>query len=588
MNLYKIQKVRVLPKLPEKLAFLKELAYNLYWSWDHNSRSLFRRLDPDLWETVNRNPVLMLGQIDQKRLEDMAGNQGYLAQLERIRLSVENYMKRKAWFEEQFGETPSIHIAYFSMEFGLSSAMPVYSGGLGVLAGDHLKSASDLGLPFYGIGLAYQQGYFQQYLASDGWQQETYPINDFYNLPFNLEKDDKGNPLLIYVDLPGRKVFAQIWRVNIGRIPLFLLDANIQQNREEDRQITAQLYGGDIEMRIKQEILLGIGGMRALALMNIKPEVCHMNEGHSAFLAIERIKMYMEAHSGVDFVQAWEATRVGNVFTTHTPVPAGIDQFEPYLIEQYLGSYCSLLNLPIQDFIRLGGQHYAQAEGKFNMAIFAINMAGAYNGVSRLHGRVARQMWNYLWPNVPPDEVPIGHVTNGIHIRSWLSSELSELYVRYLDPNWYRNPIEESMWERIDQIPDVELWRTHERRRERLVTTARKNLQERLIKLGAHPNDIDRAAEVLRHDALTIGFARRFATYKRAYLLFSDKERLREIVNNEQCPVQIIISGKAHPRDREGKEVLKNIMNIIKEDDFRDKIVFLENYDMLLAGALVQ
>ncbi len=583
---YKIQNIRVTPKLPEELAPLRELAYNLYWSWDHNARTLFRRLDSDLWEKVNRNPVLMLGSVDQERLEKMAKNECYLSFLARVKENVDNYMTRKTWYD-RYGK-PGLKIAYFSMEYGLAVGLPIYSGGLGILSGDHLKSASDLGLPLVAVGLAYQQGFFHQYLAADGWQQETYRVNDFYNLPMTLEKDENGQPVTVAVDIPDHPVHAQIWRVQVGRIPLYLLDANIQQNREEDRVITAQLYGGDNEMRIRQEILLGVGGMRALAALGVSPDVCHMNEGHSAFLSLERVRMYLEANTDASFMQAREATRSGNVFTTHTPVPAGIDEFEQGLVEQYLGAYYRQLKISAEEFMQLGGAHLPQTAGKFNMAIFAINMAGGYNGVSRLHGRVARRMWNYLWPDVPENEVPIGHITNGVHIRTWLSSDLSELFIRYLDPNWYRQPGDESMWENVDHIPDEELWRTHERRRERLVAFARRRLQRRLKKLGASPADVERAAEVLKPDALTIGFARRFAAYKRAHLLFRDPERLRKILNDPERPVQILIAGKAHPRDKIGKEIIKIIMNLIKEEDFRDRIVFLENYDMKIASYLVQ
>ena len=588
MNKFKIQNIRVTPKVPEQLSYLRELAYNLYWSWDHNSRALFRRLDADLWEEVNRNPVLMLGSVSQERLEYLAQNEGYLAEINRVQERIENYMTRKTWYQERYSEKQDLNIAYFSMEYGLGVGLPIYSGGLGILAGDHLKSASDLGLPFSAIGLAYQNGFFQQYLAADGWQQETFPVNDFYNLPMLLEKDENDQPVTVEVDYPGRAVTLQIWRVQIGRVPLYLLDANIPQNSETDRKMTAQLYGGDNETRIQQEILLGIGGLRALKALDKEPHVCHMNEGHSAFLSVERVRDFMEKQQGLTFAEAREATRCGNVFTTHTPVPAGIDEFDPGLIEHYLSVFYSKLNVSTPDFLKLGGVHLPQTKGKFNMAIFAINMANGYNGVSRLHGRVARHMWSYLWPEVPEQEVPIGYITNGVHVRTWLSSDMSELFCRYLDPNWYRNPIDETMWDNIDQIPDEELWRTHERRRERLVAFARRRLAKRLEKLGAHRADIERATSVLKPEVLTIGFARRFAAYKRAHLFFHDKERLKAILSNPDKPVQMIIAGKAHPADRVGKEIIKNIMSIIEDDDFRDRIVFLENYDMNVASYLVQ
>ncbi len=587
MNTYTIQNIRVNPKLPEKLSYLKELAYNLYWSWDHNSRALFRRLDDKLWEEVNRNPVKMLGSVSQERLAYLAGNEGYLADMRRVQERIEGYMTRTSWYDEHYGDL-DFNVAYFSMEYGLGVGLPIYSGGLGVLAGDHLKSASDLGLPFVAIGLAYQDGFFQQYLAADGWQQETYPVNDFYSLPMTLEKDDAEQAVTIELEFPGRTVVAQIWRVQVGRVPLYLLDTNMLQNSEADRKLTAQLYGGDNEMRIQQEIILGIGGLRALKALGIEPQVCHMNEGHAAFLSMERVRTFMAAHKNVIFEDARTATRSGNVFTTHTPVPAGIDEFDPALVEHYLSPYYSPLGVSNEKFLELGGVNMPETTGKFNMAIFAIKMANAYNGVSRLHGHVARHMWNYLWPGVPRNEVPIGHVTNGVHVRTWLSAGMSELFARYLDPNWYRTPIDETMWENIDQIPDEELWRTHERRRERLIAFTRHRLIKRMKKIGAHQADIQRAAEVLKPDALTIGFARRFASYKRALLFFRDKERLRKILNNPERPVQLIIAGKAHPADKIGKQIIKDIISIISEDDVRDKVVFLENYDMKVAAYLVQ
>jgi len=588
MEPYTIKKIQVAPRLPKKLKDLKELSFNLYWSWDHEARTLFRRLDSEQWEKMNRNPVALLGSVKQDDLIKTANNQGYLAFLDRVKEDVDNYMNRKTWFRENYGESSSLKIAYFSMEYGLAVGLPIYSGGLGILAGDHLKSASDLGLPLTAVGLAYQQGFFQQYLGADGWQQESYSVNDFYNLPMTLEKDAKGQPVTISVEMPGRKVYAQIWRVQVGRVPLFLLDANIPRNRPADRTITAQLYGGDNEMRIQQEILLGIGGMRALAALGLTPNVYHMNEGHSAFLALERVRTYIEANPDASFLQAREATRYGNVFTTHTPVPAGIDEFETSLVENYLGDYFKSLKIQAQELMELGGVQYPQTKGKFNMAIFAINMAGGYNGVSRLHGRVARKMWNYLWPGVPEDEVPIGYITNGVHVRTWISSDLSELFTRYIDPNWHQQPVDEAMWKKVDLIPDEELWRTHERRRERLVVLARRRLQRRLKNLGASPMDIDRAAQVLKPDALTIGFARRFAAYKRAHLLFTDPNRLGKILTDPDRPVQILIAGKAHPKDKAGKEILKNIIQIVTEHNLQDKVVFIENYDMKIASYLVQ
>ncbi|MDZ7725783.1 MAG: alpha-glucan family phosphorylase [candidate division KSB1 bacterium] len=576
------------PNLPKSLSYLETLAYNLYWSWDHNSKALFRRLEPDLWEELQRNPVKLLGMIDQERLDKLSQNNGFISYLQRVKTNFENYMERKTWFQQQYSDKKDVTIAYFSMEYGLANGLPIYSGGLGILAGDHLKSASDLGLPLVGIGLLYQQGYFQQYLSRDGWQQETYPINDFYNLPTVLVTDDQGNPLTVDVTYPDGAVTARVWKIHVGRVDLYLLDTNLDTNPAKTREITAQLYGGDNEMRIKQEIMLGIGGMQALRKLGITPTVCHMNEGHSAFLALERVKMLMQENPELSFAQARMATRGSNVFTTHTPVPAGIDMFAPDLVTQYLKPHYKDLGIPDDEFLNLGGVQYQQTDGKFNMAVFAISMASTYNGVSKLHGNIARDMWSYIWPNVLKEEVPIGHITNGMHIRTWVSEDMSELFTRYLGPNWYRNPADKSVWEHVDAIPNEELWRTHERRRERLVAFSRKHLRNQMQNAGASQAEIEEANEVLNPEALTIGFARRFAAYKRAFLLFKDLDRLHDILMNKDCPVQIIIAGKAHPRDKIGKGIIRDIINVIRQDNFRSRIVFLENYNIDIASDLVQ
>jgi len=586
-SMYTIRRYKVIPSLPEELSSLRDLAYNLYWTWDPDIRSLFRRLDRELWETSGNNPAVLLGSINQRRLEARAKDEGYLSHLSRARDELEKYLARKTWFQEAHGNHEPFNIAYFSMEYGLDKCLPIYSGGLAILAADHLKSASDLGIPLSGVGLLYQQGYFHQYLSKDGWQQETFPDNDFYNLPIKLEKDVNGKPLMIDIDFPQGKVYAQIWRAQVGRVPLYLLDTNIPENNADDQNITDQLYGGDNEMRIKQEILLGIGGIRALEALGIRPQVCHMNEGHSAFMALERARLLMQAH-GLSFAEAHEATRGGNVFTSHTPVPAGIDEFDPRMIDYYLGEYYNSLKITQEQFHRLGGVHLSQTGSKFNMAIFAINMSANCNGVSRLHGQVARKMWHYLWPNLPEHEVPIKYVTNGVHIRTWTSEDMAELFNRYLGPSWHLSPADQTVWSRVQQIPDEELWRTHERRRERLVAYTRSKLQQQLVTSGASPAEVKRATEVLNPEALTIGFARRFAEYKRALLIFKDIDRLTRILGNKDTPVQIIFAGKAHPRDNVGKGIIRDLVNIIRRQELSQKIVFLEDYDMQIASYLVQ
>jgi starch phosphorylase len=583
-----IRTFNVVPALPPELEGLRDLAYNLRWSWDHETVNLFRRLDRALWEQSGHNPVLMLGTVRQALLRAAAADQGFLAHLDRAHERFRTYMDEPNQYSQCVpGEPAGQCIAYFSAEFAIAECMPVYSGGLGILAGDHLKSASDLGLPMVGVGLLYQEGYFRQYLSADGWQQESYPLNDLYNMPITLRRDNEGTPMTVSVELPGRQVKAQVWQADIGRVPLFLLDTNIPENAHEDQNITDELYGGDLEMRIKQEMVLGIGGIRVLDAIGLNPTVFHMNEGHSAFLAIERIRMLIERHD-LDFSEAREAAAAGNVFTTHTPVPAGIDIFPVHLIDRYLGHYYERLGISRNDFLGLGRVNPYNEGEPFNMAILAMHLANYTNGVSRLHGRVARKMWQGLWPSVPTNEIPIDHITNGVHIPSWVSRDMTELYDRYLGPRWREDPADQTVWQNIGEIPDGELWRTHERRRERLVAVARRKLQKQLSARGAPPAEIAQASEVLDPNALTIGFARRFATYKRATLVFRDAERLARIVGDPDRPIQLIFAGKAHPRDTQGKELIRQIVHMARREAFRQHIVFLEDYDMNLARYMLQ
>jgi glycogen phosphorylase len=587
---------RVIPSLPGKLERLRDLAHNLWWAWNHEAIDLFRRLDRDLWESTRHNPVLMLGTIRQERLEQAAEDDGFMSHFDRVYREFERYLKSKStWYHRSYGQAgeaqsaaePGPRIAYFSAEFGLTESLSIYAGGLGILAGDHLKSASDLGLPLVGVGLLYQQGYFRQYLNPDGWQQERYPDNDFYNLPLTLERQVSGAPLLVEVEYPGRVVKAQVWRTDVGRAPLYLLDVNIDTNRPEDRDVTDQLYGGDDDVRIRQEILLGIGGIRALEALGLRPDVCHMNEGHSAFLALERIRLLMEEHK-LTFAEAREAAASGNVFTTHTPVAAGIDWFAPDLVDRYFSQYYPRLGLQRHEFLGLGRTNPNDPNGYFCMAILAIRLANRTNGVSQLHARVSREMWRDVWPQVPANEVPIIGITNGIHPRSWISHDMADLYDRYLGPRWIERPADPSVWEEVMRIPDEELWRTHERRRERLVAWARKRLRTQLEQRGSVPAEVRQAEEVLDPEALTIGFARRFATYKRGTLLFRDVERLARIMGNKDRPVQFIFAGKAHPKDNPGKELIRQIIHHARRPDFRNRMVFIEDYDMVVSRYLVQ
>lgn len=582
-----IRTFTVLPLLPERLHALHKLAYNLWWCWNHDAVALFRRIDPDLFESLDNSPVKLLGAVEQGRMEELQRDDGFLAHMDRVEEAFDAYMNGSTWYQETYRGAPSnCCIAYFSAEFGIHESVPVYSGGLGVLAGDHLKSASDLGLPLCGVGLMYREGYFRQYLNVDGWQQERYPENDFYNLPLIPELKD-GAPLLVDVPFPGRKVWARLWRIQVGRVPLYLLDTNIPQNAPEDRTITARLYGGDHDMRVRQEIILGIGGVRALRALGRPPSVCHMNEGHSAFCGLERIRLMME-EKGLDFAAAREAVAAGAVFTTHTPVPAGNDVFAPQLIEHYFHDLIHQLKIDKQEFLGLGRQNPRDFNEPFCMTVLAIRLANSTNGVSKLHAQVSRKMWKSIWPELPDAEIPILAITNGIHTASWVSPDMVQLYERYLGLQSEARPADHSVWRRAEHIPDAELWRTHERRRERLVVFARQRVKQQLKHRGAPPAEIARAEEVLDPDALTIGFARRFATYKRGTLIFRNLERLGAILNHKDRPVQIIFAGKAHPRDHGGKELIAEIQHIARRAEFRRRVVFLEDYDMNMARYLVQ
>ena len=542
-----IEIFNVIPSLPEKVEGLRAIAYNLRWAWSHDSIELFRRLDGELWELTGHNPVLMLGTIHQDRLTKAASDDAFLAHMARVSGNLQEYLEGGAsWFTRTHKSDDPPLVAYFSAEFGLTECLSIFAGGLGILAGDHLKSASDLGLPLAGVGLLYQQGYFRQYLNQAGWQQEAYEDNDFHNLPLTLVTRPDRAPLTVEVQLPERRVAAQVWRVTVGRVSLYLLDTNIEPNRPEDRDITDQLYGGDLDMRIRQEIVLGIGGYRALEALGLEPTVCHMNEGHSAFLALERTRRLMERHR-LSFAEASGLASTSLVFTTHTPVEAGHDYFSPGLMDHYFTDYARTLGLGRNDFLGLGRRNPNDEREDFCMTILALRMASYSNGVSKLHCEVSRKMWQSIWPAVPQEEVPISCVTNGVHGRSWLSHDMNQLYDRYLGPGWREEPGDHDLWQRTESIPAEELWRTHERRRERLVAFTRRRLATQMERRAAPRVEIEAAEEVLDPDALTIGFARRFATYKRATLLLRNRERLAAILNNPQNPVQLHLRRQGPP-----------------------------------------
>jgi glycogen phosphorylase len=582
-----VKSFEVKASLPKPLEPLREIAYNLWWYWNIDAVKLFYRLDPALWEEKNHNPVDVIGSIPQSRYEELASDEGVLAHLERVREQFEGYLKGPNWHTKTVSKETEPKIAYFSLEFGLAECIPIYSGGLGVLAGDHMKSASDLGIPLVGVGLLYQQGYFRQYLNNDGWQQQLSVSNDFSNMPLFPVYDNSGKYLMVEIDLPDNPLYARVWRIQVGRIPLYLLDANIEENTRENRNITAPLYGGDQEMRLKQEMLLGIGGLRALHLMDIWPTVCHMNEGHAAFLALERIRALMEME-GLTYREAFELASAGNVFTTHTPVAAGHDRFPPSLMLRYFEKFYPELGLTPDEFLGIGRVFPKAADETFCMTVLAVKTADQSNAVSRLHGEVSREMWKDMYPQFPVDEVPITHVTNGVHVSSWISQDLVDLYDRYVGPKWREEPTSAEIWERVYGIPDEEIWRTHERRRERLVSFARRRLLGQMKRLGASERELNVTRGALNSKVLTIGFARRFATYKRGDLIFRNFDRLAKILRNSSMPVQIIIAGKAHPRDDEGKEIIRRLISYSRRPEIQGSVVFIWDYDLNVARYLVQ
>ncbi len=576
-----INKFTVQPDIPEDLQPLKELANNLWLSWNFDAVSLFMRLDFDAWVKARQNPVKTLGYTSQERLETLAGDDSYLTALNIVYEKFQRYKSGETWYKGKHDHA----ICYFSMEYGLDLSLPIYSGGLGILSGDHMKSSSDLGIPLIGIGLLYRQGYFTQYLNADGYQQETYPENDWYNMPVERCVDENGTPLSITVPMADYSILAHIWKVTVGRNNLYLLDTNIEENTPENRLITAALYGGDKERRMKQEILLGIGGLYAVKTLGYTPTVFHMNEGHSAFLALERIRTLMK-DDGLTFEEALQVVWPTSVFTTHTPVPAGNERFPTHLMEKYFHGIASDLGFSWNDFLALGRENPSNHNEEFCMTVLALRLSAYNNGVSKLHGHVSREMWQSLWPGLPTDEIPISHITNGVHPRTWLSHDMTDLIDRYFGPRFYDEPTNLEVWDRMDRISNEELWRTHDRRRERLVAFTRDRMRYQLARRGGTEAQIGQADEVLSPYALTISFARRFATYKRATLLFRDPERLMKLLTDKERPIQLIFSGKAHPHDIAGKELIKTIVHFANNPEVRNKIVFLENYDMNIASHL--
>ncbi len=572
----------VRPNIPERLKPLEEIANNLWLSWNFDAVMLFIRLDYDAWIASRQNPTRALGLVPQQRLEQAADDDSFLAALDAVYGRFQHYLASEPWYKGNGREM----VAYFSMEYGLDVSLPIYSGGLGVLSGDHLKTSSDLGLPLVGVGLLYRQGYFQQYLNPDGFQQEIYPENDWYNMPVRVCQDQRGEPLKVAVEVGTESVAAQVWEARVGRTSLYLLDTNIEENPPEARLITATLYGGDRDMRIRQEIVLGVGGMRALWALGLEPAVTHMNEGHSAFLALERIRQLIR-EKALSYPEAVQAVWPTTIFTTHTPVPAGNERFAPELMERYFQGFAEELGLSWKQFLALGRENPDDDLEHFCMTVLALRLSAHSNAVSQLHGRISRRMWRGLWPGLPESEVPISHITNGVHPRSWISHNMIDLLDRYFGPRFQEQPSSLDIWERLDRVSDEELFRTHERRRERLVAFVRTRLKLQIQRRGGTAAQVEAAEDVLSPYALTISFARRFATYKRATLLLKDVERLRRLLTDGQHPVQLIFAGKAHPHDRAGKELIRELVHLSQDPQLRTQIVFLEDYDMTIARYLV-
>jgi starch phosphorylase len=573
--------------LPRRICRLSDLAYNLWWTWNSEAERLYRLLDRNLWEISEHNPVHFLREISRDRLTAATQDRYYLLSYDRVIDEFDHYMNATdpTWYSSTFTSQETNLIAYFSTEFGLHETLPFYAGGLGVLSGDHLKESSDLGLPLVAIGFLYTEGYFKQRISEDGWQEAIYTSLHFSDLPVHPILDDDGEPVLVDVRLAGHTVYARLWQVQVGRVPLFLLDSDVLTNQPSDRGLTARLYTSDLESRISQEIILGIGGVRALRQMGYNPVLWHMNEGHSAFMALERVREKIAA--GSSFEKALEEVRKGTVFTTHTPVPAGHDQFPHSQMDKYFNDYWPQLGLDREKFLELANEKHPWGEA-FNMSILAIRLSERRNGVSELHGIVARKMWSSLWPGKSDDEIPITHITNGIHTGTWLARRLALLYNRYFDQDWRDRVDDPEIWTAIERIPDQELWEVRKHLKRKLVAYMRERARLPWKRDRVHPVQVIASGVLLDPYTITLGFARRFATYKRANLLLRDPERLLKLINRPDMPVQIIFAGKAHPADEPGKRLIQEVYQAVKRAPFGGRLVFLEDYDINLARYLVQ
>ena len=590
--MYVFNKITVNPQLPKNINRLQEIANNLWWSWNTEFLRLFKRIDNDLWETVDKNPVKFLKRVSQERIEMASKDDKFLKEYNKVVKNFDDYMSSKdTWFNKKYPNSRNDLIAYFSAEYGLDQTIPIYSGGLGILSGDHLKSASDLGIPLIGIGLLYKNGYFNQKIEGyGGMQVSEYTDIDLENLPITPVKNEKGEELIIYVKFPKRRLYLKVWQINVGRVKLYLLDSDIDNNNPEDRDVTLRLYGGDQEMRIRQEIVLGMSGVELLKVLGLNPTIYHMNEGHSAFLTLELMKNIIEEKQ-VSFDVAKDITSAKTVFTTHTPVPAGNDIFPIELVEKYFKNFWGLLGIEREEFLRLGMKPQEELDTSFNMGILALKIAGKKNGVSKLHGEVSRELFGEVWPNIAANESPITYVTNGIHTCTWLAPKLKDLYNEYLTtpttPYWQDKIYLDETWKRIKNIPNEKLWGVHLERKEKLIDIIKENTTERLRRAGVSYEEIREIISSLNSNDLIIGFARRFATYKRATLIFNDLERITQILNDSERPVKLVFAGKAHPADKQGQDLIKYIHELSMKPQFKGKIFLLENYNIAMSRYLV-
>ena len=579
-------RMAVFPSIPPRIGRLHELAYNLWWTWNAEAQALYTWIDDDLWARTEHNAVRVLLEAAPERLNALAGDAAFLSAYDRVLAAFDTYMQPEStWYSRTYPDDAQKIIAYFSAEFGLHESLPIYSGGLGILSGDHCKEASDLGLPFVGIGFLYPQGYFRQRISRDGQQEAIYEKLHFSEVAATPATDHDGNEVIVSVDLPGRKVFAKVWRIQVGRIPLYLMDTDVEPNGLADRTLSARLYGGDHEMRIAQEIVLGIGGVRALRALRIDALVWHMNEGHSAFLNLERCRELVNG-LGVPFAVAREIAAANSIFTTHTPVAAGNDVFNYDLVDRYFGDFWPQLGLDREQFHSIAQQDLSWGSG-FSMTILALRLSAQHNGVSRLHGDVSRRMWHFLWPDIEVDEVPIGSITNGIHTATWLAPRLAAVYRRYLGEKWYDSLDDPALWAHVEDIPADELWEAHRTLKGDLIEYARQRVARQRMRTGEAASTIAAAGALLDPDALTLGFARRFATYKRATLLFRDPARLTKLLNDPKRPVQIIFAGKAHPNDQPGQDLIRQVYQYSLQPQFAGRIIFLDDYDIDMARHLV-